>query len=97
MAELETAQRRLSEALQRLQSALERRSTVSISPDDDLLAGADRDDLARHVVLLRSECERLSAALSEAQRDSENLRRVSTQVARRLDGSIAEIDRMIGG
>lgn len=97
MAELETAQRRLSQALQRLQGAIERRAAVAVPPDDDLLAGADRDDLVRHVGLLRGECDRLSAALSEAQRDNENLRRVSVQVTRRLDGSIAEIDRMLEG
>jgi chromosome segregation ATPase len=95
MAELEAAQRHLSNALQRLQTALEHRSPGAT----DVLAqaGGQRDDLTRHVGVLRSECDRLSAALSEAQRDNENLRRVSIQVAKRLDSSIAEIDRLLEG
>jgi chromosome segregation ATPase len=95
MAELEAAQRHLSNALQRLQTALERRPSGTMGVHAQ--AGERRDDLARHVGVLRSECDRLSAALSEAQRDNENLRRVSSQVAKRLDSSIAEIDRLLEG
>ena len=58
---------------------------------------AERNDLARDVGALRSECDRLSAALSEMQRDQESLREVTGQVARRIDGSIAEIDRLLEG
>ena len=43
------------------------------------------------------QARRLSEALSEARRDNDRLRRVSTQVARRLDSSIAEIDRLLEG
>ena len=65
MAELEAAQRHLSNALQRLQAALEGRSPGTT----DLLAptGEQRDDLTRHVGVLRSECDRLSAALNSIQ------------------------------
>jgi Domain of unknown function (DUF4164) len=93
MSELEAAQRHLANALQRLQTALERRSPGTGFQHAD----EQHDDLARHVSMLRSECDRLSEALSEAQRDNDVLRRVSTQVARRLDSSIAEIDRMLEG
>ena len=58
---------------------------------------AERNDLARDVRALRSECDRLSAALSEMQRDNAELRALTGQVARRLDGSIAEIDRLLEG
>jgi hypothetical protein len=96
MSELEAAQRHLANALQRIQTALERRSTgTAFQHADD--AGMQGDELAQHVSMLRGERDRLNAALSEAQRDNENLRRVSTQVARRLDSSIAEIDRLLEG
>jgi hypothetical protein len=96
MSELEAAQRHLANALQRIQTALERGPPGAAFPHADD-AGVQRGDLARHVSALRGECDRLSAALSEAQRDNDNLRRVSTQVARRLDSSIAEIDRLLEG
>jgi hypothetical protein len=96
MSELEAAQRHLANAMRRLQTALERRPSGAAFPHADD-AGLRDDDLARHVSMLRGECDRLGAALSEAQRDNDNLRRVSTQVARRLDGSIAEIDRLLEG
>jgi Domain of unknown function (DUF4164) len=94
MSELEAAQRHLASALQRIQTALERRSSGTAFPDADQ-PGVPRDDLARHVSMLRGERDRLSAALSEAQRDNDALRRVSIQVAKRLDSSIAEIDRLL--
>lgn len=96
MSELEAAQRHLANALQRIQSALERRSSGTAFQHADEV-DMQGDDLGRHVSMLRGECDRLSAALSDAQRDNENLRRVSTQVAQRLDSSIAEIDRLLEG
>ncbi len=58
---------------------------------------AERNDLAGQVTMLRGECDRLSAALSEMQQDHRNLRDVTGHVARRIDGSIAEIDRLLEG
>jgi hypothetical protein len=58
---------------------------------------AERNDLARDVGMLRSECDRLNAALSAIERDHRNLREVTGQVAQRIDGSIAEIDRLLEG
>ena len=58
---------------------------------------AERNALARDVRALRSECDRLSAALSEMQREHDSLREVTGHVARRIDGSIAEIDRLLEG
>ena len=103
MSELETAQQHLFEALRRLESALTRRLMRPPSGDateyqqafDRIMA--ERDGLARDVSVLRSECDRLSAALSEVQRDHQNLREVTGHVAKRIDGSIAEIDRLLEG
>ncbi|MGH6912999.1 MAG: DUF4164 family protein [Geminicoccaceae bacterium] len=103
MSELEAAQRHLKTALDRLEAAVTRqlsRSGAGLSGEpDEMLArlGAERADLARHVGVLRSECDRLSAALSESEQDNQSLRQVSGQVAKRLDGSIAEIDRLLEG
>jgi flagellar export protein FliJ len=102
MSKLETAQRRLDQAVRRLEAALARR----MGPPGDAAAlaeyeraltqlSAERDHLARDVGMLRGECDQLSTALSEAQRDHQALRQVTDQVARRLDGSIAEIDRLL--
>jgi predicted nucleic acid-binding Zn-ribbon protein len=103
MAQLETAQQRLAEALQRLEAALARRmvqpSSAAATDYELALAAmtAERNDLARDVSILRSECDRLSAALSEIQRDHRSLRDVTSHVAQRIDGSIAEIDRLLEG
>ena len=103
MAQLEAAQQHLAEALRRLENALARRLARPPSGSD---AGyerafaeitAERNDLARDVSVLRNECDRLSAVLSEMRRDNESLREVTGQVARRIDGSIAEIDRLLEG
>jgi hypothetical protein len=102
MSEFEKARAHLAEALKRLETALARRS---MRPPAGVGSGgqrgleqleAERDGLARDVGMLRGECDRLSAALSEMQRDNRNLREVTGQVARRIDGSIAEIDRLLG-
>ena len=96
MSELETAQQHLVEALKRLETAVTRRlmrppPAVGMDGQQALeQLTAERDDLAR-------ECERLSAALSEIQRDHRNLRETTSHVAQRIDGSIAEIDRLLGG
>jgi cell division protein FtsB len=103
MSEFETAQQHLAEALKRLETAVARRlmrpppapGTGDRRALEELTA--ERDDLARNVDVLRSECERLSAALSEIQRDHRKLREVSSHVAQRIDGSIAEIDRLLEG
>ena len=57
---------------------------------------AERDELARNVGVLRDQCDRLTAALAEAQQDSRALREMSGHVAQRLDGSIVELDRLLG-
>ena len=103
MSEFETAQQHLAEALRRLESAVAKRLMRPPPPvgTGDLRGlqqlTAERDDLARDVAVLRSECDRLSAALSEVQRDHRNLREVTSHVAQRIDGSIAEIDRLLEG
>jgi NAD-specific glutamate dehydrogenase len=102
MSELETAQQHLVEALTRLETAVTRRLIRAPSGEaDDSQAfehlTAERADLARDVNVLRSECDRLSAALSAIERDHRNLREVTSDIAQRIDGSIAEIDRLLGG
>jgi FtsZ-binding cell division protein ZapB len=96
MSQFETAQRHLSRALRRLETVLEQRlfqtpGSAPGGPDGRAIAalGAERDEL-------REQCERLSAALSEAQHDNRTLREVSSHVAQRLDGSIVELDRLLG-
>lgn len=103
MSQLEAAQQHLVEALRRLENALARRlmqpTAGTPAEYDRALAAlaAERDQLARDVGMLRGECDRLSATLSEIQRDHGNLRDVTGHVARRIDGSIAEIDRLLEG
>jgi predicted nucleic acid-binding Zn-ribbon protein len=102
MSQLQAAQQHLTEALRRLENALVRRlmQVGSGAPAEVERAfavlTAERDDLARDLAMLRGECDRLSAALSEIQRDHRNLREATGHVAQRIDGSIAEIDHLLG-
>jgi predicted nucleic acid-binding Zn-ribbon protein len=103
MSQLQAAQQHLAEALRRLENALAHRLTqagAGAPADYDRALSAltaERNDLARDVEMLREECHRLSTALSEMQRDHRKLRDVTGHVARRIDGSIAEIDRLLEG
>ena len=96
MSQLEAARKRLAEALTRLDNALTQRLAQGG-------AGGPEDWQRRLATvtqerdMLRNECDRLSAALSETQRDHRKLRDLTGHVARRIDGSIAEIDRMLEG
>jgi hypothetical protein len=102
MSQLEAAQRHLTQALRRLEAALEHRLTRSAPgsavPESRALAEvtAERDELARNLALLHEQYDRLSVTLSEAQHDSRDLREMNGRVGRRLDGSIAELDRLLG-
>jgi hypothetical protein len=97
MSQLETAQRHLSRALRRLEAALERKlSQPGNGSTAPATSGAEHAALARDVALLRDQCDRLSVALNEAQHDNRTLREVNDQVARRLDSSIIELDRLLG-
>ena len=104
MAELEAAQRHLTEALRRLESALARRLSATgpagaVDPGgvevQNLLA--ERNALADDVDALRRECERLYGAIDLAERERETARTAAHAVAQRLDGSIAELDRLLEG
>jgi ABC-type phosphate transport system auxiliary subunit len=96
MSQLEAARKRLAEALTRLENALTQRLAQG-----GLVAPGDCERRLAAVTaernMLRDECDRLSVTLSEMQRDHRNLRDVTGQVARRIDGSIAEIDRLLEG
>lgn len=102
MAELEAAQRHLTEALRRLESALARRLSAG-GPVPMVKNGEVRDlvnernALADHADSLRQECERLHDALKVAEQEREVARSAADSVARRLDGSIAELDRLLEG
>jgi len=97
MSQLETAQRHLSRALRRLEAALERKLSQSGNGSAaPATSGAEHAALNRDVALLRDQCDRLSVALNEAQHDNRTLREVNDQVARRLDSSIGELDRLLG-
>jgi hypothetical protein len=100
MSEMETAQLHLNQALRRLEAALVRRLSEPGSGEGDQRLSrlaAERDAMARDVAMLRSECDRLTAALGGTEHDNSELQRVTSQVAQRLDGSIAELDRLLGG
>ena len=76
-----------------------RTSPASGGEVDNRLArvAAERDAMARDVAMLRGECDRLTAALGGAEHSNHELHRVTSQVAIRLDGSIIELDRLLGG
>jgi chromosome segregation ATPase len=93
MVELEIAQRHLDEALKRLEAAWARRQPMA--EHERAEAGAEREVLARDVAVLRSECDRLSAALRDAEAENRTIRETADAVVRRLDGSIHDIDRLL--
>jgi hypothetical protein len=100
MSEIETAQLHLNRALRRLEGVLARRMAEkpgANAPPELGRITAERDGLVRDVGLLRSECDRLTAALGSAEEAKRQLHQVTSQVAGRLDGSIAELDRLLGG
>lgn len=101
MSEMETAQLHLNQALRRLEAALARRLSQAGDGGDAsrrlARAQAERDAMVKDVAMLRSECDRLTAALGGTEHDNHELHRVTSQVAQRLDGSIAELDRLLGG
>jgi Domain of unknown function (DUF4164) len=102
MSQLEAAQRHLTSALRRLEAALEHRLTRSgagpgaSDPRASAKIAAERDELARNLAVLHEQCDRLSEALSEAQHDNRALREMNGHIGRRLEGSIAELDRLLG-
>lgn len=107
MSTLDAAQKRLEDALRRVETALGQRprgAGASAGPQQfDASAferelaqlGAERDALAGDVDALRRECDRLSEALDAVQRDNAELRQINEQVARRLDGTIDELQRLL--
>ena len=106
MSSLDAAQKRLEDALRRVETALVQRpggAGASSGPHFDVAAferelvqlGAERDALAADVDRLRDECGRLSEALDAVQRDNAELRQINEQVARRLDGTIDELQRLL--
>ena len=98
MADLDTAQRHLADALTRLEVALNRRLAARADPGAAIAPlRAERDALATDVAALRSECERLSTALRDAEHENRTIREATESVARRLDGSIDQLDHLLEG
>lgn len=98
MSALKIAEQHLHEALSRLEQVMARRLAAA-DPDQAAVVNRltqERDALARDVGQLRAECERLGEALKSAERDHEDMKETTDVVARRLDTSIEELDRMIG-
>lgn len=98
MSALSLAEQHLNEALSRLEKVMARRLAAA-DPDQaaviDRLSG-ERDTLLQDVENLKAECTRLSEALQKTEREREEIKETTEQVASRLDGSIEELDRMIG-
>jgi seryl-tRNA synthetase len=97
MSALDIAEQHLSEALSRLEHALAERLAAA---DPDQVAAVnqlaeERDRLHRDVEALRHERDRLSAALKVAEQDRDTARQATREIARRLDVSIDELDRLI--
>lgn len=101
MAELQEAERHLSEALGRLEAALAKRldqaGAYQVPPGPVADLARERDALRRDVAALGAECERLRAAMRAAEDENRALREASAAVASRLDGSISQIDRILEG
>ncbi len=106
MSSLDAAQRRLEDALKRVEAVTGQRRVqegvggagpFDASTLERALAkvGAERDALSENVGRLREECGRLNEALEAAHRDNETLRRVNEEVARRLDGTIDELQLLL--
>lgn len=96
MGDMEAAQRHLTEALRRLEGALARRlSRAAPSGNGSDHTGAAPPGFADDVAALREECQRLNSALDVAMRERDAVREAAGSVARRLDGSIEELDRLL--
>jgi len=97
MSALDIAEQHLTEALSRLEQALAHR--MAAADPDQVAAFArlsdERDALNRDVQMLREECSRLSTALQGAEQDRDAARKMTNEVAARLDVSIDELDRLI--
>jgi len=99
MSALKIAEQHLNDALMRLETVMAKRLAAA-DPDQAAVITRlteERDALLRDVDGLRTECERLGEALEAAEREHEAMRGVAEQAAAKLDSSIDDIDRMIGG
>ena len=97
MSALEIAEQHLNEALSRLEHVLAQRLAAA---DPDQAAALtqladERDKLNRDIEALRDECDRLSSELQSAEQDRDAARKMTSEVAARLDVSIDELDRLI--
>jgi hypothetical protein len=84
LTRLETAERRLDDALTRFETALAAAAGKSSVP------GLDTG-------LLKAECDKLSSALKDARVKNDELKAISRDAAHRLDEAIAQIDLLLEG
>lgn len=97
MSALDNAEQHLTQALSRLEQALAQRMAAA-DPDHAAAIARlsdERDRLQHDVQSLRQECDRLTTALQSAEQDRDAARRMTHEVASRLDVSIEELDRLI--
>jgi len=97
MSALDIAEQHLTEALSRLEQVLAQRLAAADPGQTAALTELvdERDKLHRDVEALREECNRLNTALQTAEQDRDAARKMTSEVAARLDVSIDELDRLI--
>ena len=97
MSALDIAEQHLTEALSRLEQALAQRLAAADPHQAAAVAqlADERETLGRDINALREECDRLRTALQAAEEDRDAARKMTTDVAARLDVSIDELDRLI--
>jgi chromosome segregation ATPase len=94
MSALEAAERRLTDALARLEAAILVRPTPESWAAERQRLEAQLATLDRDCELLRAECDRLRRELEELQARHERLREAAATVEARLGGVIEELDEL---
>ena len=93
MAAVQLAERRLDEAMARLEHVLLGKAAAF----DAARTAQEGETPAAQIAVLRRECATLRASLDEAGRARARALEVAGVVAGRLDRAIGEIDRLTGG
>ncbi len=94
MSALEAAERRLTDALARLEAALLVRPSPESWAAERGRLESERATLERDCELLRAECDRLRRELDELQRTHGRLREAAVGVETRLGALLEELDEL---
>lgn len=94
MSALEAAERRLTDALARLEAALVLRPTAESWAAERQRLETQLATLDRDCELLRAECDRLRRELEDLRARHERLREVAAQVEARMGGLVEELDEL---